>query len=362
MKQYYLIDLFAGAGGFSYGFSKAGFIPAIANEISQTISSTYQINHPDTLVINDDIKNIDELVIKKAIDEKIGQVNNNVILIGGPPCQSYSTSGKRKLDDRANLFLEYKRVLGIIKPILFIFENVTGILSMDQRKLFPRVIEALEEEGYEIYHKVLNAADYGVPQERKRVFIIGIRKDLNLPEFKFKEGSFVNCQRTFSYALYDLPATACGEEQKYYMMRNNTYTQMMRGSEKFLTRQKAPNANERMKEIMKTLKDGEDRSKLPARLQPKSGFGNSYSKICSWKPAPTITRNFNCISSARCIHPKDNRALTIREGARLQSFPDNYVFMGTDEEVRIQIGNAVPPLLAEEIGKQIKDYLDTYLP
>ena len=361
MKQYYVIDLFAGAGGFSYGFSKAGFIPAIANEISPVISSTYQCNHPNTLILANDIKSLDKITLEKTIKDKIGKVDNNIILIGGPPCQSYSTSGKRKLDDRANLFLEYKRVLGIIKPILFIFENVTGLLSMDNKKLFPRVVEALEEEGYNISHKVLNASDYGVPQDRKRVFVIGVRKDLNLPEFKFREGDFVETPRTFSYALYDLPATACGEEQKYYMMRSNAYTQMMRGKEKFLTRQKAPNANERMKELMKTLKDGEDRSKLPARLQPKSGFGNSYSKICSWKPAPTITRNFSCVSSARCIHPKDNRVLTIREGARLQSFPDNYIFMGTDEEVHIQIGNAVPPLLAEELGKQIKAYLDTNL-
>ncbi len=361
MKKYYVIDLFAGAGGFSYGFSKVGFVPVIANEISPVFSTTYQCNHPNTMVLANDIKGLNKVILENAIAEKIGRVNNNVILIGGPPCQSYSTSGKREMDARANLFLEYKRVLGIIKPVLFIFENVTGILSMDNKKLFPRVIEALEEEGYEIYHKVLNASDYGVPQDRKRVFIVGVRKDLNLPEFKFKEGEFTGNPRTFRYALYDLPATACGEEQKYYMMRNNAYTQLMRGEEKFLTRQKAPNANERTKEIMKTLKDGEDRSKLPARLQPKSGFGNSYSKICSWKPAPTITRNFSCISSARCIHPTDNRALTIREGARLQSFPDSYIFVGNDEEVHIQIGNAVPPLLAEELGKQIKAYLDANL-
>ena len=173
MSKYKIVDLFAGVGGLSYGFSKLDeFEIIMANEIETDISKAYSLNHPYVNMINCDINDLTEEVIREAIGDNVIDV-----VVGGPPCQSYSTLGKRQMDARANLFMQYKRVLSIIKPRAFVFENVAGILSMDKGNLFKNVQREFEELGYKLKYNVLNAVDYGVPQLRERVILVGFLSD-----------------------------------------------------------------------------------------------------------------------------------------------------------------------------------------
>ena len=167
MKQYHIVDLFAGVGGLSYGFSQLpGFRILAANEIEKDIAAAYSLNHPGVKMLNCDIADLTKERLAGALGGQ--QVD---IVVGGPPCQSYSTLGKRRMDDRANLFLQYKRILQILQPQAFIFENVTGILSMDHGRLFQRVESEFRALGYDVRHDILNAVDFGVPQQRERVIL-----------------------------------------------------------------------------------------------------------------------------------------------------------------------------------------------
>lgn len=344
------MDLFAGVGGLTYGFSKLPqFNIVAANEIERDIATAYSLNHPDVPVLNCDINDLTKEKINEVLSGK--KVD---IIIGGPPCQSYSTVGKRRMDDRANLFLQYKRILQIVQPRAFIFENVVGILSMDKGKLFKRVQEEFNSIGYNLKYKVLNAVDYGVPQQRERVILVGFKDDnpFEYPEPTHGEGKkpFV----TLKDALGDLPIIKSGESSTEYAKdADNEFLMFVRNSGDTLSEHKAPNNGAHLIKIMETLKDGQSKDDLPEEIRPKSGYGNTYAKLWWEKPSTTITRNFACPSSSRCIHPRDSRAMSIREGARLQGFPDNYVFYGSDGMKRLEIGNAVPPLLSNAIAKQM---------
>ena len=170
-----VVDLFAGVGGLSYGFShNPGFNIVAANEIEHDISIAYTLNHPNVTMLNCSISDLSQEVLKEAIGEK--EID---LVVGGPPCQSYSTLGKRQMDGRASLFMEYKRVLQILKPKAFLFENVSGLLSMDNGKLFLKIQEEFKSIGYDVKFKLLNAVDYGVPQHRERVILVGFKGDNN---------------------------------------------------------------------------------------------------------------------------------------------------------------------------------------
>lgn len=351
MKKYNIVDLFAGVGGLSYGFSQLDeFSIVMANEIEKDISKAYSLNHPDVNMINCDINDLTEEVIKKAIGDQVID-----IVVGGPPCQSYSTLGKRQMDDRANLFMQYKRILSIIKPKAFVFENVTGILSMDGGKLFKNVQRGFAELGYELKYQVLNALDYGVPQVRERVILVGF-----LGENKFEypvptHGDGKLPYVTLREAIGDLPVIGSGESNNSYMTEpTNDFLRFVRkDGATVATEHSAPKNGAHLIKIMQTLKDGQSKDDLPEDIRPKSGYGNTYAKLWWDRPSTTITRNFACPSSSRCIHPRDSRAMSIREGARLQSFPDDYQFYGADGMKRLEIGNAVPPLLSVAIAKQM---------
>lgn len=356
MAKYKIIDLFAGVGGLSYGFSKLDdFEIVMANEIETDISKAYSLNHPGVNMINCDINELTEEVIKKALGGKKIDV-----VVGGPPCQSYSTLGKRQMDDRANLFMQYKRVLSIIKPRAFVFENVTGILSMDKGCLFKNVQREFEELGYHLKYKVLNAVDYGVPQLRERVILVGF---LNENKYEYPEathGEGLKPYVTLKDAIGDLPILMSGQtNDKYASEAENDFLKFVRNSESSnVTEHCAPKNGEHLIKIMQALKDGQSKDDLPEEIRPKSGYGNTYAKLWWNKPSTTITRNFACPSSSRCIHPRDSRAMSIREGARLQSFPDDYQFYGSDGMKRLEIGNAVPPLLSVAIAKEMLKALE----
>lgn len=350
MRQYNVIDLFAGVGGLSYGFAHLPeFRILAANEIEKDISVAYTLNHPEVNMLNCDIASLDEQTLANALGgEKID------IVVGGPPCQSYSTVGKRQMDDRANLFLQYKRVLQILQPKAFVFENVVGILSMDKGRLFQRVQSEFEEIGYSLKYKVLDAVDFGVPQHRERVILVGFKggNPFQYPTPSHGEGLIPYV--TLKDAFADLPALKSGQSASEYTCDPiNDFLSFVRKGSEGLTEHAAPKNGEHLIRIMEALQDGQSKDDLPEEIRPKSGYPNTYAKLWWDRPSTTITRNFACPSSSRCIHPRDSRAMSIREGARLQSFPDNYLFYGKDGMKRLEIGNAVPPLLSCAIAKEI---------
>lgn len=358
LKQYNIVDLFAGVGGLSYGFSiLPQFNIIAANEIEKDISIAYKLNHPNVTMMNCDIKELTEDKFSSVLKgEKID------VVVGGPPCQSYSTLGKRQNDERSNLFLEYKRVLEILQPSAFVFENVVGILSMNKGELFKQIQAEFEEIGYILQHKVLDACDFGVPQHRDRVILVGFK---GWNPFVYPEpthGDDLIPYVTLRDAIGDLPVLKSGEKScSYDSGITNNFLNHVRNEKKVnLEEHVAPRNGEHLIKIMQALKDGQSKNDLPEDIRPKSGYGNTYAKLWWDKPSTTITRNFACPSSSRCIHPRDSRAMTIREGARLQSFPDDYKFYGSDSMKRLEIGNAVPPLLSVAIAKQILEALNVY--
>lgn len=356
MKNYNVIDLFAGVGGLSYGFSKMPEFHIIAaNEIEKDISIAYTLNHPEVNMLNCDIKDLTENSLFEATK---GQRID--VVVGGPPCQSYSTLGKRQMDARANLFMQYKRVLKILKPTAFVFENVVGLLSMNHGHLFEQIKTEFEEIGYTLKYKVLDAVDYGVPQHRERVFLVGFKGENNFVYPQATHGIGKKPYVTVKDAIGDLPEIKGGQQSAEYKEgANNDFLKFVRANSNGLCEHIAPKNGEHLVRIMEALKDGQSKNDLPEDLRPKSGYGNTYAKLWWDKPSTTITRNFACPSSSRCIHPRDSRAMSIREGARLQSFPDNYKFFGSDSMKRLEIGNAVPPLLSMAIAEQMAEALKT---
>lgn len=350
MPKYKIMDLFAGVGGLSYGFSKLPeFEIVAANEIEKDIAVAYTLNHPGVTMITCDINDLTEDILGETL--KGQQID---IIVGGPPCQSYSTLGKRRMDDRANLFMQYKRILSIIRPKAFVFENVVGILSMDKGKLFKNIQAQFAELGYELKYQVLDAVDFGVPQHRERVILVGY---LGKNPFEFPlptHGEGLRPYVTLRDAIGDLPVLQSGESKfEYQSDITNDFLRFVRASGCNLTEHTAPKNGEHLIRVMQALKDGQCKDDLPEDIRPKSGYGNTYAKLWWDRPSTTITRNFACPSSSRCIHPRDSRAMSIREGARLQSFPDDYQFYGSDGMKRLEIGNAVPPLLSMAIAQKV---------
>lgn len=358
MEKYKVIDLFAGVGGLSYGFAQMPeFQILAANEIEKDISIAYELNHPGVKMMNCDIADITEEMLAEALQ---GQKVD--LVIGGPPCQSYSTLGKRQLDGRANLFMQYKRLLQILQPRAFVFENVTGILSMDKGRLFPQIQKEFEELGYTLKYKVLDAVNYGVPQHRERVILVGFKGENNYV-YPAKTHGVENGLKpwvTLKEAIGDLPVLKSGEEDNHSNMNvDNEFLRFVRRNpEGIISEHAAPKNSAHLIRIMEALQDGQSKNDLPEDIRPKSGYGNTYAKLWWERPSTTITRNFACPSSSRCIHPRDSRAMSIREGARLQGFPDDYIFYGTDGMKRLEIGNAVPPLLSIAIAKQMLEAMN----
>lgn len=356
-KRYAVMDLFAGAGGLSYGFDQMDeFEILVANEYDGDIAAAYSLNHPGVEMVNCDIRDLTRERIAEALDGR-----HVDLVVGGPPCQSYSTAGKRQMDGRANLFMEYKRILSEVRPTAFLFENVTGLLSMDGDRLFPKVRAEFEGLGYEVRHQVMDAADYGVPQHRGRIIIVGFLGDnpFGYPEPTHGPGR-AKPHVTLADALGDLPSIRSGESSSSYAGEpDNEFLRFVReGSSDVLTEHEAPRCGDIVQRRMDALSDGQDKFDLPDDLRPSSGFRNTYAKLWWDRPSTTVTRNFSTPSSARCIHPRDSRALTIREGARLQSFPDAYRFHGPAGKRRLEIGNAVPPLLSCALAKAMLEALD----
>lgn len=369
-----IVDLFSGAGGLTFGFyyniANGRFVRnqncniIFANECDKSAADAFRINFPDIYMIN---KNIKELT-QQEIYQLVGEDDVDII-IGGPPCQSYSTIGKRKYDDKAKLYNEYYRMLSIIRPKMFLFENVKGMLSMkdsdgnliinDIKNKFATIDNDL---GYNIQYKVLDAVNFGIPQCRERVFIIGIRNDLDI-KWEFPEEEPLNL--TLEDAISDLPQVLPGEDIHDYgrNMAENEYQRLMRGNNENLTCHFSSVYGDKIQTVINNVIQGEgkkyinrlvDEGVLDERYKLTSGYKNTYGRLYNNQPCTTITKNMSTPSGLRCIHYEQNRALTPREGARIQSFPDWFQFCGNHAEIKTQIGNAVPPLLAMSLARQIE--------
>jgi len=359
-----IIDLFCGVGGLSYGFARDdNFEIVAANEILKQMANAYSLNHPKVKVYAEDVKDFGAEKIKKDLQIEPREIN---IIVGGPPCQAYSTVGKRLIDDsRGKLFQEYYRVLKEFNPNLFLFENVRGLLSMQGGELLETIISLFESLGYNVQYKILNAADYGAPQIRERIIIIGSKLKT---DFKYPKPTHCEPERTLNLfneklspyltledAISDLPFIKSGEESFDYISapKNEFQKTMRRNATVKLMDHNAPNNNEKLVKIMESLPDGGTPEDLPEELRPTSGFKNTYCRLWWKRPSTTITRNLSTPSSSRCIHPKAPRPLTTREGARIQCFPDDYQFYGSRTDRNLQIGNAVPTFLSMALANSI---------
>ena len=354
--KFKVVDLFAGIGGFTLGFHKEGsFQTVFANDVDVDMVQTYKLNYPDVSVQCSNITNVNF--------DKIISLNKNIdVVVGGPPCQAYSTSGKRMLSDpRGRLFVEYGKAISKLKPKLFIYENVKGLLSMNKGKLIDEIVEMFSDLGYKTHIEVLNAGNYGVPQERKRVILVGTSKGIKFsyPEKINKLENETGNQPdalTLSTALSDLPLQT-GPDTTYAMDATNDFQLYLRKNSKTLTDHITSNHNENLMKIISAMPEGGTIKDIPENIRPKSGYGNSYARLWWNRPSTTITRNLGTPSSARCIHPIADRALSTREGARLQSFPDKFQLYGSRSKKNLQIGNAVPPLLAFNLAKSVTNSL-----
>ena len=355
-KKLKVIDLFCGVGGLSYGFAHDPHFEIVAaNEILPNMAKAYALNHPTVRVYAEDAKDFNAGRIQNDLGIKPGEID---IIVGGPPCQAYSTIGKRRKNDpRGKLFNEYYRLLKEFSPKFFLFENVRGLVSMNGGKLIKDIINLFESIGYRVQCEILNAADYGVPQIRERVILVGSRlKDsFQYPQPTYGEG--LKPHLTIAEAISDLPFTKSGDESFEYASKPvNEFQKIMRkNAPSRLMDHNSPNNNPKLVKIMELLPDGGTPEDLPKELRPTSGYANTYCRLWWNRPSTTITRNLSTPSSSRCIHPKAPRPLTTREGARLQCFPDDYRFYGSRSDRNLQIGNAVPTFLSNALAKAILD-------
>lgn len=362
-KEHILIDLFAGAGGISEGFKRAGFKILSANEFDPGIAATYSKNHPATKILVRDIANI------SASELSDGYMEIDVIA-GGPPCQGFSMAGKRIRDDgaflndpRNQLFNEFYRIVKAIKPKVFLMENVPAILNMEGGAIRKRITDIFNGIGYKTDVKVLLAANFGVPQMRRRAVFIGNRLDIS-PEKMYPEETH-GPGRKFPYitvgeAILDLPLIKAGEgtfESKYDKKESSSYQRERRKNSKTLYNHEAPQHSDKIISVLRKIKEGEGRSNLPKSLQTKSVHSGAFGRIDRLKPAYTITTRFDTPSVGRVTHPISDRSLTPREAARIQSFNDDFIFIGSKTSIGKQIGNAVPPLMAYAIAKQIIKFI-----
>lgn len=340
------IDLFCGCGGLSYGFERAGFNILLGIDNDKKALETFELNHKGSKSICGDIA---EVTYEEHIKPLIGNKQIDVI-IGGPPCQGMSLSGPRKFDDPRNkLYLTYIRLVEEIKPRAFVIENVPGLVGLFGGQIKDNIIHKFTEMGYSIQYRILCAADYGVPQSRRRVVFVGLKEG----EFEYPEPlkEIVTCRM----ALDDLPSLEndLGEENVNYATEpKNNYQRLMRARSNVVKNHIAANHSEKVRHIISLVPDGGNYKDLPEKYRESRNFHVAWTRFASDKPAPTIDTGHR-----HHFHYKYNRVPTVRECARLQSFPDDFVFIGNKTQQFRQVGNAVPPIMAECIANQLKKSL-----
>lgn len=376
------LDLFAGCGGLTEGLAQASgtngerFECLAAVDNWAAACNTFAANHRAPAICSA----VDEVTVRSVLD-RIGKVD---VVVGGPPCQGFSTSGKRALDDpRNSLVRAFLHAIKLAEPTAFLMENVSGFTTFQDGQLLRDTVDVSVDLGFKVHAGIVLASLFGVPQRRRRFILVGIRAG----EFVFpgestpatgnlwgERSSVIDVDQTpemergawtFDDAVSDLPPLRAGEQATEYLgPPQNSYQEYAReGAGEVLREHCASAHSSRMVRMMgyipcgKSAFDCDVRELMPPDLRPTTGFPNSYARIRGDQPAPTITRNFTTPSSANCIHPRSDRALSLREGARCQSFRDRYIFLGTHGDKRLMIGNAVPPLLAKVLGERLLEAL-----
>lgn len=336
-------DLFAGCGGLSLGFRQAGFDLSLAVDNCKDCSITYNSYFPDTPYILKDIRDITPEEILDAVNgKKIDGV------IGGPPCQGFSISGKRIfIDPRNSLYLEYFRIIDILKPEFCVLENVPGLLRLYDGKAFKLINHEFIARGYTVFEKILSADNFGVPQTRKRTFLVGMKgKPFGFPSPEKKK-------LTLWDAIGDLPEPSSTAFPGAYSVEPlNEYQKEMRARSSVLFNHQTTLHTVKTKKIISLVPEGGNYKNLPPEFADTRKVHIAWTRLDGSAPCTTIDTGHR-----HHFHPKENRVLTVRESARVQSFPDGFIFKGSKTSQYRQVGNAVPPLLARKIAEKVKEAL-----
>lgn len=349
MRKPNIIDFFCGCGGISKGFEMAGYnvLLGIDNEVSALKTYTHNIKSAKGLPIDlfreDFLNEIEDAVGTNPID----------VIVGGPPCQGFSLTGPRNFDDKRNqLYLAMIRAVAHFQPKAFLIENVPGMANLYNGEIKDEIIKRFSNLGYNVSWKILCAADYGVPQIRKRLFFVGLKNDFfEFPTPILTEKEYITCKE----AISDLPSlvdTLGKEESIYESEPTSDFQKKMRGNNNVLYNHVAINHKDFVKEVISQVPDGGNYKDLPKGVGTSRTFHMAWTRYASDKPSRTIDTGHR-----NNFHYKWNRCPTVRESARLQSFPDDFVFLGNKTQQNRQVGNAVPVLLAFAIAEQLRKHL-----
>ncbi|MCD8296597.1 MAG: DNA cytosine methyltransferase [Prevotella sp.] len=337
------IDLFSGCGGMSLGFEMAGFksILAIDNWNDALITYAYNRKNPKTLCA--DLLNLSPYEVEKTISTNIIDV-----IIGGPPCQGFSVAGKRVVEDERNkLYKSFVNMVRHFKPQGFVMENVPNILSIGNGIIKESILSDFSNLGYNVVCRVMLASDYGVPQNRRRAVFVGLRNGI----YAFPDKKVTN-PVTSSEALSDLPETTVKDGAIYKISPQSPYQKIIRKNSHGIYNHEITIHTEQTKRIIAMVPDGGNYKNLPKELWNMRKVHIAWTRLNSKKPSFTIDCGHN-----HHFHYKYNRVPTVRESARLQSFPDSFVFIGGKGSQLKQVGNAVPPLMAYQIALSLIKYL-----
>ena len=352
MSEIKTLDLFCGIGGLTSGLEAAGLKCVLGVDLWPEAGKTFEHNHKNAPFLCADLTKISPENLLKSAGLNFASVD---VIVGGPPCQGFSTIGKRlQKDPRNTLWKHYLEIVDHVRPAYVLIENVEGMNVMAGGAVRDGIIKAFADIGYEMTARVLLSADYGVPQLRKRIVFMGWLPSLTKPLEPIPthtKSDYV----TVRDAIFDLPQLESGQKKETYVdLPFSEYQRELRGAMDRLYNHEAANHPQHLVELLSHIPDGGNRKSIPDKLQPKSGFHNSYARLASDKPAIAVTSNMRKPSSARSTHPLQNRGLTVREGMRLQTFPDAFVVLGSRSSQYLQVGNAVPPRLARALGFAIK--------
>lgn len=357
-KQFTCVDLFSGAGGLSRGFYDAGYNVVLGVDFDDAALQTFKANHGDAEAMKLDLfdhKNID--VIVDFLKEKDIKLD---VLVGGPPCQGFSIAGPRDMNDKRNsLYLAMVKLANVLQPQAVVLENVPGMIQTNGGIGAKRIIEDFAEIGYKMTPQLLYAPDYGIPQIRKRVFFVGLRDTATAFEFPkpyVSSEDYVTCED----AIGDLPSlqTEAGEiiygdeVQQYEIEAQTEYQKLMRRNSESIRNHIGSIPIEKTKKMISLVPEGKNYKALPEEYRGMYKYHEALTRYSSKKPSLTINTGHRSH-----FHYKYNRIPTVRESARLQSFPDDFIFYGNKSQQYKQVGNAVPPMLGQVVAKKLLEYL-----
>lgn len=343
-KEHTFIDLFSGCGGLSLGFEMAGFRGILAIDNWKDALTTYAYNRKETKILCEDLTTLDPFIIKKEYN-----ISDVDVIIGGPPCQGFSVAGKRLIEDERNkLYKSFVNFVNCFRPRAFVMENVPNILNIGNGIVKDSIIKEFENLGYTVNVQVLTASNYGVPQNRRRAVFVGLADGI---EFPFPEPYKMEKVTSFE-ALSDLTEDSLADGSPYPTEPTCYFQHYVRQNSNGVYNHETTLHNDKTKEIIAMVPDGGNYKNLPIEFQQTRKVHIAWTRLCSTKPSITIDTGHR-----HHFHYKWNRIPTVRESARIQSFPDNYIFLCSKTSQYKQVGNAVPPLMAKAIALQLSKIL-----